>query len=209
MTDTKLNILTAALRLFARDGYEAVSVSQIAGVLGMTKGALYKHYKSKRDIFDHIFSYICQLDVERSRQAGVPEAEFSEAPQAFPYTSAESLNDYMGAQFSYWTENEIACNFRRMVTLEQYRSPDMMAFYQKVMAGGPLAFIEDIFRETMKQGIWIEADPKQLAVEYYAPFYLFLSLSDAAQTAGEKAEISASYQKHLMLFTEKYQKHTE
>ena len=115
----------------------------------------------------------------------------------------------MGAQFSYWTENEIACNFRRMVTLEQYRSPDMMAFYQKVMAGGPLAFIEDIFRETMKQGIWIEADPKQLAVEYYAPFYLFLSLSDAAQTAGEKAEISASYQKHLMLFTEKYQKHTE
>ena len=41
---TKEKILITALRLFAQDGYEAVSVSRIAGELGMTKGALYKHY---------------------------------------------------------------------------------------------------------------------------------------------------------------------
>lgn len=54
MISTKENILITALHLFAKDGYEAVSVSQIAGSLNMTKGALYRHYKSKRDIFDHI-----------------------------------------------------------------------------------------------------------------------------------------------------------
>ena len=48
--NTKEKILVTALRLFAVNGYEAVSVSQIAGELGMTKGALYKHYKNKRDI---------------------------------------------------------------------------------------------------------------------------------------------------------------
>ena len=36
MIDTKEKILLTALRLFARDGYEAVSVSTIAGELGMT-----------------------------------------------------------------------------------------------------------------------------------------------------------------------------
>ena len=46
MENTKENILLAALHLFARDGYEAVSVSQIAGELGITKGALYRHYTS-------------------------------------------------------------------------------------------------------------------------------------------------------------------
>lgn len=46
MSDTKERILMTALGLFARDGYEAVSVSRIAGELGMTKGALYKHYKN-------------------------------------------------------------------------------------------------------------------------------------------------------------------
>ena len=59
---TKEDILIVALHLFARDGYEAVSVSQIAGELGMTKGALYRHYESKRDIFEHI--------VKRMEQGG-------------------------------------------------------------------------------------------------------------------------------------------
>ena len=43
-----------ALHLFARDGYETVYVSRIAGELDMTKGALYRYYKRKRDIFDCI-----------------------------------------------------------------------------------------------------------------------------------------------------------
>ena len=51
MSDTKEKILMTALRLFAQDGYEAVSVSTIANELGITKGALYKHYKSKRNPF--------------------------------------------------------------------------------------------------------------------------------------------------------------
>ena len=40
MGNRKEEILIAALNLFARDGYEAVSVSQIAGELGMTKGGI-------------------------------------------------------------------------------------------------------------------------------------------------------------------------
>ena len=47
-------ILIVALHLFARDGYETVYVSRIAGELDMTKGALYRHNKRKRDIFDCI-----------------------------------------------------------------------------------------------------------------------------------------------------------
>ena len=65
MGNRKEEILIVALHLFARDGYEAVSVSQIAGELDMTKGALYRHYKSKRDIFDSIVTisryFVCGL----------------------------------------------------------------------------------------------------------------------------------------------------
>lgn len=50
MGNTKEEILTMAVHLFARDGYEAVSVSRIAGELGMTKGALYRHYQNKSGI---------------------------------------------------------------------------------------------------------------------------------------------------------------
>lgn len=62
MTGTKEKILRTALRLFAQYGYEAVSVSAIAGELGITKGALYRHYKNKRDIFDSIVERMCRMD---------------------------------------------------------------------------------------------------------------------------------------------------
>ena len=151
MMNTKEKILVAALRLFAVNGYEAVSVSQIAGELGITKGALYRHYKNKRDIFNCIFEYVCQLDVERSQKSGVPEKDYSEMPEAFSNVSAESLGNYMKAQFYYWSEDEIACNFRKMLTLEQYKSPEMSALYQKVLVSGPLEYIENLFREISRK----------------------------------------------------------
>ena len=73
MGNRKEEILIAALHLFARDGYEAVSVSQIAGELDMTKGALYRHYKSKRDIFESIVQRMEQQDGKQARENEVPE----------------------------------------------------------------------------------------------------------------------------------------
>lgn len=204
MSDTKEKILMTALRLFAQDGYEAVSVSKIAGELGMTKGALYKHYKNKRDIFDSILERACQLDMERTKKAGVPEDDFDKMPQPFRNTSVESVMAYMKAQFSYWTEDETACNFRRMLTLEQYRSPEMTSLYQKVLAGGPVNFIEDLFREMMKQGTWQEGNPRQMAVEFFAPFYLLLSMSDVASGKEEKEKVAVLFTTHLECFVEKH-----
>lgn len=64
-----------ALHLFARDGYEAVSVSQIAGELAMTKGALYRHYQSKRDIFDSIVKRMEQQDSAQTSDYDMPEED--------------------------------------------------------------------------------------------------------------------------------------
>ena len=125
MTDTKERILESALRLFARDGYEAVSVSTIAGELGMTKAALYKHYKSKRDIFDSIVERMYRTDAERSRQFGVPDESFDTLPKSYCGVSWESLAAFTLAQYDFWTQDAFASGFRRMLTLEQYRSAEM------------------------------------------------------------------------------------
>ncbi len=204
MKNTKEKILVAALQLFSVNGYEAVSVSQIAGALGMTKGALYKHYKNKRDIFNCIFEYVCQLDVERSQKNGVPEKDYSEMPEAFSNISAESLGNYMKAQFHYWSEDEIACNFRKMITLEQYKSPEMSALYQKVLVSGPLDYIENLLREISKKQEKLLPSPHALAVEFYSPFYLLLSMSDGVDCKEKKDEIAKSYMYYIDDFFQKY-----
>ena len=73
MKDTRENILLVSLRLFAQEGYEAVSVSQIAGELGLTKGALYRHYANKQAIFESILQKMEQLDAERAQAFELPE----------------------------------------------------------------------------------------------------------------------------------------
>ena len=189
MADTKERILMTALRLFARDGYEAVSVSAIAGELGMTKGALYKHYRNKRDIFDSIVERMVQIDAERSRQYAVPEDTYEAAPAAYREVSIESIKEFTLAQFSFWTEDAFASDFRRMLTLEQYRSAEMAELYHQCISAGPVSYMADIFREMTADGLLRESEPSQLAVEYYAPMFLLIQLSDGAMDRQEAREL--------------------
>lgn len=178
MSDTKEMILKTALKLFAKGGYEAVSVSDIAGELGMTKGALYKHYKNKRDIFDCIVERMYAFDAENSRKNGVPTEEFAENPQNFSEISIESVKNFTVSQFMFWTKDEFASDFRRMLTIEQFRNTEIAQLYGKTIAEGVVEYLEDIFREMMTQGVLKKGDPKLLAVEYYSPFFLLVSISD-------------------------------
>src|ERR1700739_4407518 len=48
--DTRARIQRVALELFAEQGYERTSLREIAERLGVTKAALYYHFKSKEDV---------------------------------------------------------------------------------------------------------------------------------------------------------------
>ena len=178
MVDTKENILMTALRLFAQNGYEAVSVSTIAGELGVTKGALYKHYKNKRDIFDSIVERMYQIDAERSRQYEVPEEKYELASTAYMNVSMDNIKNFAIAQYEFWTTDEFASNFRKMLSLEQYRNVEMAKLYSSCITAGPVEYMQDIFRKMMLKGLLREADPKQLALEFYAPQYLLINIAD-------------------------------
>jgi AcrR family transcriptional regulator len=49
-TDTRTRIQRVGLRLFTEHGYEATSLREIAEELGVTKAALYYHFRSKDEI---------------------------------------------------------------------------------------------------------------------------------------------------------------
>lgn len=47
-------LLDVAQRLFARNGYDATSVSQIIAELGVSKGAFYHYFESKEDLLESL-----------------------------------------------------------------------------------------------------------------------------------------------------------
>ncbi len=205
MADTKERILMAALELFARDGYEAVPVSAIADEVGITKGALYKHYKNKRDIFDHIVARMFEVDAERARQYDVPDQGFDDGPEKYRTTGASSIKNFTLAQLDFWTEDAFASKYRKMLSLERFRNPEMAKLYSDTIVAGPVGYMEDLFREMMEHCALKRTDPKVLAMEYYAPLYLLIEMWDTAEdkaedTAKSKTELRTMLENHVDRF---------
>lgn len=174
MGNRKEEILIVALHLFARDGYEAVSVSQIAGELDMTKGALYRHYKSKRDIFDSIVKRMEQQDSEQARENEVPEESIEKTPEEYQNVSFDDFVEYSKSMFEYWTEDDFASSFRKMLTIEQFRSEGMQKLYQQYLVSGPAGYMKDLFKNMKIK------DPEENAVKFYANMFFYYSVYDGA-----------------------------
>ncbi|UOO87067.1 TetR family transcriptional regulator [Neisseria arctica] len=56
---TREHLLLAALDTFYSRGVARASLNEIAQAAGVTRGALYWHFKNKEDLFDALFQHIC------------------------------------------------------------------------------------------------------------------------------------------------------
>ena len=188
MGNRKEEILIVALHLFARDGYEAVSVSQIAGELDMTKGALYRHYTSKRDIFDCIVRRMEQQDGEQARENEVPQESIEKTPEEYLNVSLDDFVKYSKSMFEYWTEDDFASSFRKMLTIEQFRSEEMQNLYQQYLVSGPTEYVKDLFKNMEIK------NPEENAVKFYANMFFYYSMYDGA---ADKAKVKCQFEQML------------
>ena len=297
MSEMKEKILRTALRLFAQEGYEAVSISRIAGALGLSKGALYRHYRDKRDVLDSIVREMERRDAEGAQEYALPGAEETEAMAArrteengaqetraegqaagntsgareeepsegmgasavlsgglpggaefaaardgepsggagFPGTQEEEpsggagfsgtreeepsggagfsgaqeeepsggegfsgaqrealtngtespavtprqLTEYARRMVRYWTRDEFAADFRRMLTLEQYRDPEMARMLWQYLTIGPMEYTT-LLLENM--GV---SHARERAAALCGGMYMLICAGDGAEDASE------------------------
>lgn len=189
---TKEAILVEAARLFARDGFEAVSARDVAQKLGLAQSSLYKHYPSKRAVFAAIVEKMRLADAERARRFGAPEGTLAETPNASRTVSFATVRRFSEAQFRYWTENEFAANFRKILTLEQFHDPEAATLYRQYFSVGPLDYLADVFWEAIKRGALRQDDPRALALEFYSPIYALYHLFDSARDVDERRRVAKS-----------------
>ena len=174
--ETKERILETALELFAQSGYLGTSMSDIAARLGITKAALYKHYAGKQEILDRIVQRMNELDAARAAAYEMPGAAPEGFAQAYLNTPLDRIHAYSTAQFDHWTREPFSANFRKMLTLEQYRDARLAQLYQENLASGPVKYMAAIFRPLTDS----DETAMQLALEFYGPMYLLYSVYDGA-----------------------------
>lgn len=200
MANTKEKILLISLNLFAKFGYEAVSMKDIADKLGITKGALYKHYKNKQDIFNSIVERMYEIARVHSEKCEVPTEKYEVNASSYKKVLLKNVKKFTLSQFEFWLEDNFASDFRKMLTIEQFRTDEMAKLYNSCILNGPVKYMEDIFCEMIKNGFIKKTNPKQLAIQFYAPFYLLMNMSNFKS---DTVNLKQILEKHIDDFIEK------
>jgi AcrR family transcriptional regulator len=72
---TRAALVRAARKLFAARGYAAVATEEIVRRAGVTRGALYHHFRDKRDLFRAVVEQLEQEMVEKIAAAALRESD--------------------------------------------------------------------------------------------------------------------------------------
>lgn len=201
--NTKKRILDAALTLFAENGYGNVYVGQIAEAVGIKAPSLYKHYKSKQDIFNAILD---EMKNNYDKQASALNMNGNDANTdagIFSTVSEDELVKMGVGLFSYFLHDEYACKFRKMLTIEQFRDAELAELYTKQYVDGPLSCQSTMFHMLYAGGILRKNDTDVMALHFYAPIYMLLTLCDRAPQ--REPEALTLLERHIRQFNQIFQ----
>lgn len=126
----------------------------------------------------------------------MPETGPDGFAEAYLHTPIEKIRAYGIAQFDHWTKDPFASNFRKMLTLEQYRDPKLAQLYHDYLATGPTGYMAAIFRKLTPS----DDAAMQLALEFYGPMFLLYSVYDGAD---EKESVAPMLRAHIDRFIAK------
>lgn len=181
-SSTRQKALAAALELFSRNGFDATSMGDIAGALGIKAPSLYKYFKGKEDLYAALGPLLDEHYAALWAGAAAAQAELERELALSGLLSAEQLER---ETFS-WLRSELdspqAGCFRRLMALEQFgglRTPDRWLWSE------PLALYEGFFGRLVNREVLRRGDPHVMAAQYLAPLIQHLSMIDRSPARTE------------------------
>lgn len=177
--NTREEILDVALSFFSTKGYDATSLSDISGMLGITKAALFKHFDSKEEILDSIIKMMDAEDRNRARDMKVPEYSKSERDNEYRDINKRDFISYALSQFEYWTENKRASEYRKFLSLERMVREELRVKWDDNFVSGPLSYTKDVM-----EALGIEEYEKK-AMRLWSLMFLSYFLFDSGEDKGK------------------------
>lgn len=159
VTVTASKIKSAALRLFAQNGYDATPLSAIAGEVGIKTPSLYAHFSSKEDLFLEVFDSLVQEQLVKIKAMG-------------DTLTGKSVHDklysiLLDACRTYWLSEENVTFLKRAMLFppaalqEELRS--RFAESEEALS----SVLRSIFQEGMEEGTLRHEQAEDLLASFY------------------------------------------
>lgn len=188
MKTSKNEILFAALEIFANCGFEGTKLSDISDKLGITKGALYKHYESKEALWNALVDH-----TENYYDQNIGFKKIEQLPSSF-----EELVLLSKKQMRFTMHDPIVKNVRKLLTIEQFKNKRIAALASRHFSEEIEQFYAKVFENLISLKVLPEQDEHLLAFEYAAPITLLIHSFD--REPNREAEILAKAEKHFEHF---------
>ena len=200
-SNTREEILEAALDLFSVNGYEATSISQLADAVGIRKASLYSHFVNKQDILDKIVKMVLDGYAQHSifANANWDNPEFTKDKAGM---TAEDTARMIQGQMRYILHDQHISKGRKMLLIEQFRNEELAQLQTKQNYEDIFNYFTGMMRFLIREGVLKDADPAIMAAQFAFPITVWINLCDREPDREE--EVMELVRKHVLQFFEVY-----
>ena len=200
-SNTREEILEVALDLFAVNGYEATSISQLADAVGIRKASLYSHFANKQDILDTVVETVLKGYADHSIfvRADCNDPEFTKDKTGM---TAKDVAALIRGQMSYILHDPHISKGRKLLMIEQFRNAELAELQTKQNYRDVLNYFEGMMRFLIREGTLRSADTEIMAAQFSSPITVWINLCD--REPERENEVMELVRKHVMQFFEIY-----
>jgi len=88
-----------------------------------------------------------QQDGEQARENEVPEESIEKTPEEYQNVSLDDFVEYSKSMFEYWTEDDFASSFRKMLTIEQFAVKRCRIYISNIWYPGRREYVKDLIQK--------------------------------------------------------------
>lgn len=178
--NTKQKIFEVAANLFAKEGYNGVSMREIAKEVGIKESSIYNHYKSKEEILSSLFDYLAESLITYK-----PSEE--EIDKMLDYMSIEDVFKQLLMGFGK-SLNVTIDTIARIVYTEQFRNEKAKKLMLENLIGEQSKFFANVLRIMKKKNLIRDVDLELVADQYnYALLAITFEYAHAVNNATDTA----------------------
>lgn len=187
--NTKDLILAEALKLFSAKGYDSVTVAMIAENCSIKAPSLYKHYKSKREIFDAVYEKALNKYDSFITSIKINEDEITSL-------NSDILFSKLKAVIRFFTHDEEIVMLRKLMKLSN--DSNIRAAYSEKFFDFVINYHKRLFDKLIKEQLMIAEDSLSLAMLYDSPLLVIIDELDRHPEREE--ELLERLKAHSQLF---------
>ncbi len=198
--NTKREILEASLELFSVQGFEATSISQIAGAVGIRKASMYSHFESKQAILDALVKEVLEQYAEHSIFA---KTDWDKNEEKLPLTPGEAVEMIQG-QIRYIIHDPYISRARKMLIIEQFQNQELAKLQTKQNYSDVMQYFTGLIKCLIQKGILAEDDPEIMAAQFCLPISVWINLCD--REPEREPEVMELVSRHIRQFFRAWKK---